>query len=286
MSKKNKQSTNSLKIPKLIVLSATFLDAISTKLATRFAAKIFTTPLKHAMPNREKAMDTHSIQSIIRISSIKKEIVVYQYGVGIKKVLFVHGWSGRGTQMFKIADAFLSEGYQVISFDAPSHGKSPGNTTIMVEFIAAILAMDKEFGPFEAAVGHSLGGMALMNALNSGFQVKKLVTIGSGDKVADIATDFILKIGLKVKHVALLISFFEKKYSKSMDALSSFQNAQKIEIPVLVIHDINDKEVPISCGNNIVKHLKNGTLLTTTGLGHRKILGDSNVADSVVEFVI
>jgi alpha-beta hydrolase superfamily lysophospholipase len=52
----------------------------------------------------------------------------------VKKILLVHGWSGRGTQLFKIADELLKQGYSTISFDAPAHGKSPGKT-IMVDFI-------------------------------------------------------------------------------------------------------------------------------------------------------
>jgi hypothetical protein len=42
---------------------------------------------------------------------------------------------GRGTQLFKIADELLKQGYSTIGFDAPAHGKSPGKTTIMVDFI-------------------------------------------------------------------------------------------------------------------------------------------------------
>jgi alpha-beta hydrolase superfamily lysophospholipase len=80
-----------------------------------------------------------------------------------KRVLLVHGWSGRGTQLFKIADELLKQGYSTISFDAPAHGKSPGKTTIMVDFITTI-EINKQFGPFDAAIGHSLGGMSVLNA--------------------------------------------------------------------------------------------------------------------------
>jgi esterase/lipase len=40
-----------------------------------------------------------------------KSVVVYQYGQSDKKVLLVHGWSGRGTQLVKIADALLKSGF-------------------------------------------------------------------------------------------------------------------------------------------------------------------------------
>ena len=70
-----------------------------------------------------------------------------------------HGWSGRGTHLFKIADELVKAGYSTVSFDIPAHGKSPGRTTIISEFIEPILELEKQFGPFKAAVGHSLGGI-------------------------------------------------------------------------------------------------------------------------------
>jgi alpha-beta hydrolase superfamily lysophospholipase len=61
-------------------------------------------------------------------------------------------WSGN-TISKKIADELLKSGYSTVSFDAPAHGKSPGNNGIMTDFIAAILEIDKQYGPFDAAVG-------------------------------------------------------------------------------------------------------------------------------------
>ena len=44
---KNKDiKAETLKIPKAILLTAKFLEVISPKLATLFAAKLFTTPIK------------------------------------------------------------------------------------------------------------------------------------------------------------------------------------------------------------------------------------------------
>ena len=103
-------------------------------------------------------MDSKSTQTLIEIPKINKKVMLYQYGESSKKILLVHGWSGRGTQLFKIADKLVKVGYSTISFDAPAHGKSPGKTTIMADFVEAILEIEKQFGPFEAAVGHSLEG--------------------------------------------------------------------------------------------------------------------------------
>lgn len=286
MTKKTSNHTQSLKIPKIILLTSKLISLISPKLITLFAAKLFTTPIKHKIPKRELEMDRKSIQKLISVPAIDKEVVLYQYGKSEKKILLVHGWSGRGTQLFKIADELVKEGYSTISFDAPAHGKSPGKTTIMVDFIATILEIDKQFGPFEAAIGHSLGGMSVLNAIKKGLKLNHAVVIGSGDIVEDIIDDFIAKLELKPSVGTLLRMHFEKKYAEKMNSYSAFLAAKETAIPVLVIHDNHDPEVPVKAGINIHKYLKNGELLLTDGLGHRKILGNSKVIDKTVQFIM
>ena len=285
MTKKKNKKLDPLPIPKFIIKTGQFLNLISTKAVVLYAAKLFTTPIKHRIPKRELEMDTNSIQQLIPVPSINKSIMVYQYGKSDKKVLLVHGWSGRGTQLFKIADALLKEGYATVSFDAPAHGKSPGNSSIMLEFIASIFELEKQFGPFEMAIGHSLGGMAVLNAVKSGFHTGKIVVIGSGDIVQDIIDDFIKKLQLKPEISIKLRDHFENKYDEAMDNYSAFKAAEAIEKPILVVHDENDYEVPVKAGINIHQHVKNGELMITKGLGHRKILGDANVIHKIIEFI-
>ncbi len=285
MSKNTSKHTQSLKIPKLILQSSKLISFFSPKLATLFAAKLFTSPIKHKIPKRELEMDSKSIQKLIKIPSINKKVVLYQYGKSDKKILLVHGWSGRGTQLFKIADELVKADYSTISFDAPAHGKSPGSTTIMSEFVETILEIDKQFGPFEAAVGHSLGGMSLLNAVKKGFKIATLAIIGSGDIVQDILDDFVAKLQMKPSTSSQLRLHFEKKYKQEMDSYSGYKSAMEISIPVLVIHDKNDPEVSVNAGINIHNHLKNGTLHLTEGLGHRKILGNHEVIEIVARFI-
>ena len=285
MTKKSSNHTQSLKIPKIILVTSKLISFISPKLLTLFAAKLFTTPIKHKIPKRELEMDRQSIQKLVQIPAIGKEVVVYEYGKSEQKVLLVHGWSGRGTQLFKIADELLKAGYSTISFDAPAHGKSPGKTTIMVDFIATILEIERQFGPFEAAIGHSLGGMSVLNAIKKGLKVNHAVVIGSGDIVEDIIDDFIRKLHLKPTVGALLRMHFEKKYAEKMNNYSAFLAAKETAIPVLVVHDNNDPEVPVKAGIHIHKYLKNGTLMLTDGLGHRKILGNPKVLEKTIQFI-
>lgn len=285
MSKRKEKSVQSIEIPKIILLIAKFLSFFSSKLTTLFAAKLFTTPIKHKVPKREHTMERESIQKTITIPKINKEIVVYEYGKSDKKILLVHGWSGRGTQLVKIADELLKKGFMTISFDAPAHGKSKGNSSIMIEFIASILEIEKQYGPFEFAIGHSLGGMSVLNAIKQNLQVKKAVIIGSGDIIQDIIDDFIYKLQLKPEYGIKLRNHFETKFGGKMDDYSAYKAAEKIQIPVLIIHDKEDDDVSIKAAYNIHEHIQGSELVITEGLGHRKILGNDDVIIKIIEFL-
>lgn len=125
MSKKAKNQAQSLKIPRIIILTAKLIAFISTQWVVRFAARLFTSPIKHKIPKREFEMDRNSLQEKLHVPEIGKDIIIYRLGDSPKKVLLVHGWSGRGTQLVKFADALIESGFSIVSFDAPAHGKSP-----------------------------------------------------------------------------------------------------------------------------------------------------------------
>lgn len=273
-----------MKIPKTILLLASFLQVLSPRLAMRFAARLFTTPIRHDTPRREQAMERESIQETFYVEALRKHIRVFRYGSG-PAILLVHGWSGRGTQLVKFAEALSALGFSTLSFDAPAHGKSEGKTAIMPQFIACVMELERKYGPFEAAIGHSLGGMTLLNAARLGLTVKSLVVIGSGDIIKDIIDEFVSLLGLKPRIANMMRDHFEKRSPETMDSYSSYKAASALKIPVLVIHDVNDREVHVDCAHHIASHLENGELMLTKGLGHRKILGNADVIERSVSHI-
>ena len=230
-------------------------------------------------------MDSESKQNLLFIPSINKEITVYHYGESNRKILLVHGWSGRGTQLVKIADELLKLGFSTISFDAPAHGKSKGKTTLMPEFIASILELEKQFGPFEYAIGHSLGGMSILNASSRGFKTKKAITIGSADIIQNIIDDFVANLKLKPSIGIKMRDHFERKFNVEMDSYSASRAAKSVTIPVLIIHDATDDDVNVASAYHIHENVKNAELLITEGLGHRKILGNDDVIKNIIKFI-
>ena len=280
-----KPSNNIPKIPNSIIYTGKFLQFISTKLVTKFAVKLFKTPIKFKTPKREKMMAKSAQTEMHFIPELNKEVMVYTYGYSKRKALLVHGWSGRGTQLYKIADKLLENGFMTYSFDAPAHGKSQGKETIMPEFMAVSKYLNDKYGPFEIAIGHSLGGMAVLNSIKNGIKFNKAITIGAGDIITDIITVFIKKLELNPKLVDKMKLYFFKKFGEHIDNYSASIAAEKVSIPILVIHDSEDKEVPDSCAYNIRTKLKKGELLITNGLGHTRILKDPVVTNRIIDFI-
>ena len=155
----------------------------------------------------------------------------------------------------------------------------------MTDFIAAVMELEEKHGPFEVAIGHSLGGMTILNAIKKGLKVKKAVVIGSGDIVKDIMDDFVEKLGMNIAISKKIMASFEKKIGETMESFSAYIAAREIQIPILVIHDKDDEDVPVKAAHHIFENLKNGELLLTGELGHRKILGDTKVIKKIVAFL-
>lgn len=97
--------------------------------------------------------------------------------------------------------------------------------------------------------------------------------------------DFIQKLQLKPTIGLLLKKYFEEKFKEPMENYAASFSAKSITIPVLIIHDKDDDDVAIKAAHNIHKNLKNSTLMITEGLGHRKILGDTEVLKSIKKFI-
>ncbi|MGD8875367.1 MAG: alpha/beta fold hydrolase, partial [Gammaproteobacteria bacterium] len=99
-------------------------------------------------------------------------VAIYRWGAG-PVVLFVHGWSGRGSQAAAFVEPLLRAGFQVLAIDAPGHGETPGDSTNILECAAVLRAVEQVCGPLHGAITHSFGGMVLAYALQHGVHVER-----------------------------------------------------------------------------------------------------------------
>tara|TARA_B100000900_G_scaffold410078_1_gene427170 strand:+ start:138 stop:1004 length:867 start_codon:yes stop_codon:yes gene_type:complete len=283
--KNNKNTSPVLRIPNWIRFGVWFSQQISTSLATRVALYLFFRPQRFKRPFREQEMHEQSLKTNCYIPKIDKEIQVFRLAGKGPKVLLLHGWSGRGTQLFAFADELRKSNAEVVTFDMPAHGESLGNKTNIVELVACIKEVHAKYGPFDHAIAHSMGSMALLRALRNGILMKSVAIIGSGDKIRNVFYRFSEQLQFSDKVTERMIQTVEKKFGMNLESYSSSMSLEYLEMPLLIVHDKDDKETPFIYSKDLHEITNNSELLLTTGLGHHRILRDSKTVQRIVQFI-
>ena len=119
-------------------------------------------------------------------------------------------------------------------------------------------------------------------SFNSDVFYKMLKKHGSFDIIANFAKN----LCLGEKSTKKIQTGLEKKWKIKIDDYTSSLVAEKIKIPVLIIHDKIDGDVPVSSAYQIRQKLEKGSLLITNGLGHTKILRNKEVVNKSIDFII
>ncbi len=252
-------------------------------LANRWAMKLFFTPIHFPEPKAEKKMALSG--SGFTLKHKEKNIRGYYWGKG-PVVVLLHGWSGRGLQFFKFVSALVDNGYRAVIFDGPAHGKSDGKTTDLIEYGETIAMVAKKFGDINSLVGHSFGGVAALYAMREGLVAKNLVMISSPTIADDIVREFLNKINGSPKAGLFFKNYFRKKFGKDFGSFSARALAEDIkDLPILLIHDEEDREVPIQHPLAFQEVKPDAKLIRTRGLGHTRILKDESVVNETINFI-
>jgi hypothetical protein len=260
------------------------LELIAPYLAHRYFIKIFFTPLKYKIPEKEKPWIEKAEKFSIHAAG--KKIQCYSWGSG-PIVLLIHGWAGRATQFRKLIEVLVKYGYRVVGFDGPAHGQSEGKRTHIIEFEETISVLYKKIEEPVAVVCHSFGGSAALFAAMNGVPIKKLINIAS-----PTMGDEIIKTYLRAINGSSSTGDFFKKYIKETQGrdFNEFTAMHFIrqlpqEINLLLVYDEDDKDVIIKQALELKKAYPKATLYTTKGLSHTRILKDETVIGNIVTFI-
>ena len=106
---KQRKDNRGLIIPKWITYFIKTLDFLNPYLCMRFAGYLWTRPIKYKVPEREIPILKSCNTSILTIKSINKKIQFYRWKGKGPKVLLVHGWSGRASNMYYIIKGLIEK---------------------------------------------------------------------------------------------------------------------------------------------------------------------------------
>jgi len=277
-------------------------SAVAPAMAGRGAAWLFLTPFKpNALTRQQKALMARAQKHLdkgeaFRVRHPGGTLQAYRFrgsagGPTRGTVILVHGWMGRAALMAGFINPLTAEGFDVVCFDLPAHGRSDGRQTNGLVCAAALQAVAAEVGPVEAAVGHSFGGFVIGLAaegrapMKSALDVKRMALIAAPNSFTDLTTRFGQEIGLGKRAQAVFEKTLKKIGSRRLSEFDGNRILGGIDRPILVIHSRDDEEIPFAQGATFQALGEHVTFLPANGLGHRQILYAPSTIRSVRDFV-
>lgn len=207
-------------------------------------------------------------------------------GVGPKKILLLHGWSGWIGQ-FKdlISEIDLNE-YTVYAVHPAGHGESEVSESHPGRFIEAVLEAYEYVGAsFDVGVGHSLGAAALVYAQSTSSCFDRLVLVSGPATIEGVLSRFARFVNLGKRSERLFVRGMEETVGLKIDRLDLLTLAPSIDTPVLLIHDELDSEVPVAEAKALHEAFPRSRLTYTKGYGHSRLLQNREVTREIAEFI-
>jgi alpha-beta hydrolase superfamily lysophospholipase len=209
-----------------------------------------------------------------------------------KRVLVAHGWGSRVDYLQALVTGLREAGFETIGLDLPGHGRSSGRTLNVLMAMEAISAAWDRYGDFHAMIGHSFGGYCSAMVAASPEDLirrhtpKRLVTIGSPVAAKDVFEGFSDALGFSARVRRGLDDAVERLAGRPIQAFSAeTMLAGHPELPVLVLHAEDDKEVPAAAARGYASAGPQVRLEWLNGWGHRRIVSSPEAIEHIKSFV-
>jgi pimeloyl-ACP methyl ester carboxylesterase len=250
------------------------------------AARLFATPYASSRA-RARAVRTDNEMQRREIAVGVQNIATYVWGDPAREpyALLVHGWSSFGLRFLPWVEQLRQAGLAVVTFDQPGHGYSTGEVCTLPDFINTIHAIGRRYGTAALAVGHSMGGAAVALAQAESWHAERVVVVAPPADLAEHAERFMRHMHLGSHLREQFFGWHERTTGVNVQDLEVRRHLHSLGLPCLIVHDLDDREVPWGDGELYARHWHNARLLTTQGLGHHRVLDAPEVIEAVLAFV-
>lgn len=256
---------------------------VSTKLTGRWVNRLWFSTQRFPEPAREKQWLAAAARSTLNHRD--RPLAVYAWGAG-PTVLLMHGWHGRGPQLGAFVEPLVEAGYRVVAFDAPAHGRTPGDSTNLPEVSEALSAVANAFAPLHGVIAHSFGVACTLNAIAQGLAVQRVVAVSAPSSIDFLMDSFAAQLAVPGPVMAVHRRMMEEQFGADVwQRLSPAVIARGLDVPALLFHDDQDREVPWQEGESLARAWPGAKLERTRGLGHRRILRDPQVVTRAAQFI-
>lgn len=261
-------------------------EVVAPRLGAQVASRIWMT-----LPPPARAGDLPPGGEAFEVRSQGSTVRGQVWGDG-PVVYLVHGWGGRVAQFTALVEPLAEAGHTVVGFDGLSHGDSdPGpsgpRSATGLELGKALDDVAARFGPAQAIVAHSMGAVASLLAMKYGWlTTDRLVLLAPMNSYAKQVEPFQQALGVGPRTRRLVDQAVVRRVGLPVEEFDVRLLARQLDAPqTLLVHDTGDRQTPYGDTVTLASELPEARLVTTSGLGHRRILRDPRVVDEVVSFV-
>lgn len=237
--------------------------------------------LSAEMPLREEDADLLSAMEVFRFGTNNSR-TAWSIGEG-PVVMLVHGYSGRASQMIRLAQVIADKGFRSVLFDAGGHGASRKEKIGFFTFINDVRDLAEYLNePLHAIVGHSAGGVAAMQARRLyGVPASRYAMI-SAPIYPYVPLNAMRERGAPEEVItALKLNIADQFRTKWSSLVAGEAFAPEPGKALLLAYDLDDIRVQHEDADQIALIWPGAQILKTTGYGHNKILAAEEVLDRV-----
>lgn len=259
---------------------------IAPKRTVNRAARLFATPFASSRSRAQAAQGDEDMQrGELHVNG--ETIATYIWGDPSSQpyALLAHGWSSFGLRFLPWVAQLRAQGLAVVTFDQPGHGHSTGKLCTLPEFIATIRAIGDRYGNAALAVGHSLGGAAVTLAQDEAWQAERLILVAPAADMKAATRRFFRFVHLAGYLRQPFYAWLHQRTGVHIDELQLERKLPMLGQPALIVHDLDDADVPWAEGERYAQCWPGARLYTTQGLGHRRVLDAPEVIEAALAFV-
>ena len=272
---------------RLLWLGARYGGVVSKRIGGFFTWRLWFTPWDVQLSERAAKREAAWLAATqpLAVSTATGTLAGFVAGEG-PTILLVHGWGDRASRLGAFIEPLVEAGFRVVGIDLPAHGDSPGRMTNAYEWSEAIRATADHVGGVVGVVAHSIGGVNTLLAMRNGMQAQRLVLLASALRMQHAVDQFAGLFQLPRRSMDGLVEMIERRFGRRVWAdLSSDLHAAELNVPALLFHDRQDAQVAFADGEQLHEAWPASRLVATDGLGHDRLLRDTDVIAQAVAFL-
>jgi pimeloyl-ACP methyl ester carboxylesterase len=189
-------------------------------------------------------------------------------------VVYLHGSADNRASGVSIAERFLARGFDVLEYDSRAHGESQGNACTYGYYEKRDLsrAIDLIDVRPVVAFGVSLGAAVALQTAAEDPRIRAVVAVSTFSDLRTVASERAPFMASK-SDIEAAFRLAEEQGRFKVDEVSPVLAAQRIHVPVLLVHGDADHETPAAHSQRVFAALSGDKrLLLVPGAGHDDVL--------------